>query len=127
MNANDTSSRILLVEDNEFDRGELAEALKARGYEVVAVSSALDALDYLRWRVAPPACVVLDMRLPVMTGWEFRKVLAEDSTLRNLPLIGVTAGGWKEGDEGEFAALISKPIRVEELVEAVKHAVGRRG
>lgn len=123
MELSDTATRVLIVEDDEVDRTDLAAALRAQGYEIISMANGLDALDYLRWRAKPPACVVIDMRMPIMTGWELRKALAEDPTLRDIPLVGVTTGQWKPDDARGFAALISKPIDFEELLAALRRCV----
>jgi CheY-like chemotaxis protein len=123
MELSDMASRVLIVEDDEVDRTDLAVALRAQGYEIVSLANGLDALDYLRWRARPPACLVIDMRMPIMTGWELRKTLADDPTLRDIPLIGVTTGHWKPDDVRGFAALISKPIDIEELLGALRRCI----
>ena len=117
--------RVILVEDDEDTRRALTVALKEDGYDVVAARNGLEALDHLRWRPSS-ACVVLDMRLPVMTGWEFRDILESDPRFRDVALIGITGGRWKPGDSRGFVALLSKPIDPRDLLEAV-HRWGGEG
>jgi two-component system response regulator (stage 0 sporulation protein F) len=119
MSETDRAKRVLLVEDNENSRRALADALQREGYEVVAVSDGLKALDILRWSWRP-ACVVLDMRMPVMTGWELRQTMEADPTLRDIPVLGMTGGHWKPEDAHGFAALLSKPIKLVDLLAALR-------
>jgi CheY-like chemotaxis protein len=118
--------KILVVEDNADNREALAEALAKAGYEVVAVENGLEALDHLRWSWRPE-CVVLDMRMPVMTGWELRETMAGDPRLRDIPVIGMTGGRWKPEDRARFFTVLSKPVVLTELLgglDAVWHLTG---
>jgi CheY-like chemotaxis protein len=96
----------------------LGEALEEAGYEVVTVENGLKALDHLRWSWRP-GCVVLDMRMPVMTGWELRETMAADPALGTIPVIGMTGGRWKPADAGQFFSVLAKPIVVTELLAAL--------
>jgi CheY-like chemotaxis protein len=120
MTSRHTANWVLLVEDDEVGRTELAATLRDWGYDVVAVANGLAGFDELRWEGPPPQCVVMDMRMPVMTGWDLRAAVAANPTLRDIPLIGVTAGRWKPEDALGFAALISKPIDLQQLRAALK-------
>lgn len=97
--------------------------LQSEGYDVVGATNGREALDQLRWGPSA-ACVVLDMRLPVMTGWEFLDVLESDPRLREVALIGITGGRWKPDDRHRFAARLSKPIDPGDLLTAVKSCGG---
>jgi len=111
----DSIKSVLIVEDDEDSRSALADVLEHEGYEVVAVRNGLEALDHLRWSWRP-GCVVLDMRMPIMTGWELRRIMAADPRLRDIPVIGVTGGRWKPQDTQGFVSLMAKPINVPELL-----------
>jgi len=114
--------RVLLVDDEVESRVALADFLAHEGYEVLAAASGLEALDHLRW-MWRPACVVLDMRMPVMTGWEVRKAMMDEESLRGVPIIGITGGRWRPDDAAGFAALLAKPIHYDELRLAVTRCV----
>jgi CheY-like chemotaxis protein len=111
--------RILLVEDDVEGQNAMVDFLQNEGYEVVAVANGLEGLNKLRWNWQP-ACVVLDLRMSVMTGWELRKAMEEDPKLRGIPVIAMTGGRWKPEDKAAFAALIAKPINYDELRAALK-------
>jgi len=82
-------SRILLVEDNEMNRDMLSQRLIRKGFQVdiavdgeQGVAAALSAL---------PDLILMDMSLPVMTGWEATRVLKLDPRTKQIPIIALTA------------------------------------
>jgi CheY-like chemotaxis protein len=105
---------VLLVDDNDHVANLLAYVVDREGYQVVRVRNGLQALDKLRWGLRP-WCLLLDMRMPVMTGWELRKEMEADPELRDIPVIGMTGGRWKPEDAVGFVALLEKPIDIEQL------------
>jgi CheY-like chemotaxis protein len=81
---------ILIVEDNADVREGLALLLRDDGYEVATASNGLEALDRLRGGLAP-SLILLDLMMPVMTGWEFRYEQLKDSKLAAVPIVLLTA------------------------------------
>jgi CheY-like chemotaxis protein len=80
---------ILIVEDNADLRDSLAELLQYEGYEVARAANGQEALRYLR-ECPPPCLILLDLMMPVMNGWEFRKQQLLDPTLSSIPVAIVT-------------------------------------
>lgn len=117
----DGAKNVLIVEDNEDSRTALADALEHEGYEVAAVANGVKALDSLRWH-RRPGCVVMDMRMPVMTGWELRVAMEADPRLRHIPAIGMTGGRWKPEDARHFVSLMNKPVKLDELLAGLEAA-----
>ena len=112
-----------LVVDDDHDIAELVRlALTDEGYEVVVASNGSAAL--LALETTPFDLILLDMRMPVMDGWEFARAYQARPAPRP-PIVVVTAAR----DAGERAAeidadgYISKPFSLEELLDAVKHHV----
>jgi len=112
-----------LVVDDDHDIAELVRlALTDEGYEVVVASNGSAAL--LAMETTPFDLILLDMRMPVMDGWEFARAFQARPEPR-APIVVVTAAR----DAGERAAeidadgYISKPFSLEELLDAVKHHV----
>jgi two-component system KDP operon response regulator KdpE len=69
--AEDLGRRIVIVDDDDDYREILRSLFAAEGYSVYTAGNgraALELLDVLR---PPPRCVILDLRMPVMDGWEF--------------------------------------------------------
>lgn len=109
------SCLILLVEDSNALRRELASLLRAEGYRVADFAGAVDALRQLRWGMHPCA-ILLDLRMAVMTGWEFRREVRDDPRLAAIPVVAMTAGNWKPEDLVEFTERIPKPVDVRLLL-----------
>jgi CheY-like chemotaxis protein len=116
----DTVKTILLVDDNHEVAKVLAYALTQEGYQVELATNGLNALDKLRWGLRP-WCLLLDMRMPVMTGWDLRSAMSADPQLRDIPVIGMTGGRWKSEDMHGFDALLEKPLHIEQLLDLVKN------
>src|SRR5215510_8699670 len=67
-----STQRVLVVDDDQDIRDALCELLRDEGYEAIAVANGEEALTYLKGGNLP--CVILlDLMMPVMDGWEFRR------------------------------------------------------
>jgi CheY-like chemotaxis protein len=77
---------VLIVEDNPETREVLRRLVGLRGFPTVTADDGLDALDYLR-RGGETAVIVLDMRMPNMDGWTFRRALQADPRFRDIPIV----------------------------------------
>lgn len=114
---------VLVVEDDRESLEATADVLKSRGYAVVGVASGLEAVSYLQ-KHAPPCLILLDLMLPMMDGWEFRKKQMEHPGLALIPV--VLLSGERALPEWAAALLVAdclqKPVTVERLIAAVtKH------
>jgi two-component system cell cycle response regulator DivK len=103
--------RIAVVEDNPDNRL-LVCALLEDLYELAEYETGDEALPQLR--VSPPDLVLLDISLPGMDGMEVLEHIRADSTLRELPVIALTAHA-SQADKEKFMAAgfddyMSKPI-----------------
>ena len=116
-------AKILLVEDNELNRDMLSRRLIRRGFDVVI---AVDGGQGADMAVSEsPDLILLDMSLPIMSGWDVAQKLKADSATRNIPIIALTAhamGGDREKalDAGcnEYE---TKPVEVKRLLEKMNH------
>lgn len=85
------SRNILIVDDSAFFRNLLSPLLSVAKFKVVAVESALDALN-LREQGYTFEAIISDIEMPEMTGFDFAKeVRAEKSIWKNIPLIALSA------------------------------------
>lgn len=108
------SKQVLIVEDDAAIRDGLAAILSEGGYEVVTAADGRDALERLHWGLRP-AVILLDLRMNVMTGWEFRAQQKKDAVIADIPVIAMTTGRWKPEDLTDFPEHILKPIDIPEL------------
>lgn len=118
--------RILLVEDNEFNRDMLSRRLQRRGFEVVIAEDG--ALGVSAAKSSPPDLILMDMDLPVLDGWEATRVLKSDDTMRRIPIIALTAHAMQSDCDRAYAAgcddFATKPIEFSTLVEKIHRALG---
>jgi signal transduction histidine kinase/DNA-binding response OmpR family regulator len=119
--------RILLVEDNGVNRLVATRLLERRGYTVVQATNGHQALAILNdAAVAGFACVLMDVQMPEMDGFECTAIIRnrEQATHAHLPIIAMTAHTMK-GDEARCLAAgmdgyLSKPIRPEEFFDVIE-------
>ena len=116
---------VLIVEDDESTGDVLASALNdERGYRAVRVGTADEALDRLA-RIDPDL-MVLDIRLPGMSGLELYDHVRADDRFRGLPVVFETGAGREHAEqlrERGIATYVKKPFDVEEVVRFVKRLV----
>ena len=109
---------VFVVEDDVDTRDMLGRFLELEGFRVEVASNGQDALDRLSSGVHP--CVILlDLMMPVMDGWQFRREQARDSGLANIPVIVVSAAGRDRMREIDANAFLAKPLDLEQLLERV--------
>ncbi|HEX9148342.1 MAG TPA: response regulator [Thermoanaerobaculia bacterium] len=114
------SRQVLVVEDDPELLGSLASFLQGEGYTVECARHGLEALGRLRGGCRPDV-ILLDLMMPIMTGWEFRDAQRQDSELSRIPVIVVSGmndseqhAAWLEAD-----GYVRKPIPVETLIETL--------
>jgi two-component system, cell cycle response regulator DivK len=109
-----TRKKILIVEDNEDNRHILIYRLRKIGdFEIKEAANGQDALAMIVQD--PPDLLFLDLKLPVLDGWETaRRIRAMQSPMKNLPIIALTAQAMVGDEEKALAAgcsdYIAKPI-----------------
>jgi HAMP domain-containing protein/CheY-like chemotaxis protein/signal transduction histidine kinase len=92
--------RLLLVEDDQNERNSVAELLSHEDIEIAAAETGAEALDQLRRDRVD--CVVLDLKLPDMSGFEVLETIRDDAELRDIPVVVFTG---RELSAEEDAAL----------------------
>jgi CheY-like chemotaxis protein len=80
---------VLIVEDDDDSRRMLELLLLSNEYETMTARNGEEALLLMRQR--RPCLVLLDLQMPVMSGWEFRERQLQDPTLADIPVLCVTA------------------------------------
>lgn len=82
--------RVLVVDDDDAIREVIAEVLRDHGYDVLAAANGEQALMTLNDE-PPPDLVLLDLMMPVMSGWEVLEQLQENVQLSEIPVVVVSA------------------------------------
>jgi len=108
--------RILVVDDNDAMRENLAEALELEGYAVAVASDGVSALARLG-EDPPPHAVLLDLHMPGMDGRELLARIRETPRLAGVRVV-LTTG--LSGARTEADALLMKPFGVRELLAALR-------
>ena len=97
------TKRLLVVEDNDIERQSIVELLGYDDIETVAVSTGGEALDAMRDKSFD--CVVLDLRLPDMTGFELLEKVHEDPALTDVPVVVFTGKELTDEEQGRLKAM----------------------
>ncbi len=119
--------KILVVEDNALNLKLFCDLLRAHDYVTEAVSDGREAVA--RAREVVPDLIVMDIQLPYVSGLELIEQLKADETLREVPVMAVTAYAG-QGDEARIRAAgadayVTKPISVMRFVEEVRGLLNR--
>jgi FixJ family two-component response regulator len=116
-------ARVLVAEDDDGMRDAIEALLEAAGIEVVAYASAEALLA--GGAVDGARCVICDLKLPAMSGFELLTILGTRGD--RLPLILITAhdepGVRREAARRGAAAFLTKPFAGNDLLEAIETAV----
>src|SRR5204863_3324499 len=80
--------RLLIVEDNPAEQLSIAELLGHDDIDLITVGTGAEALTALRTEA--PDCIVLDLRLPDMSGFDLLEAVRDDPALADLPVVVFT-------------------------------------
>jgi FixJ family two-component response regulator len=122
---NSNDSVVFVVDDDEDVRLALASLLESVGLQVAVFGSANDFLHSKRPDVA--ACLVLDVRLPGLSGLDFQSELAKSGI--QIPIIFMTGHGdipmSVKAMKGGAVEFLTKPFRDQDMLDAVQLALER--
>jgi CheY-like chemotaxis protein len=115
--------RVLVVDDEHDIQEAIAEVLADEDYRAMPASNGRDALKQLHAMDEKPCVILLDMKMPVMNGFQFRAAQQADPALQSIPVIILTANfqAAEVADLG-VAAFIRKPFDPDTLLETVNAA-----
>ena len=111
---------ILVVEDDDELRQYYRQALTFAGFEVEQARDGLSAL--YRIDADPPDLVVLDLGLPKVSGLTVQQEVAANALTRHIPIVVVT-GSPADLDELKVPCILRKPVRGDQLVDAVRRCL----
>jgi two-component system cell cycle response regulator DivK len=114
---------ILIVEDNELNMKLFNDLLEAHGYKTIKTRSGVEAVALARQH--RPDLILMDIQLPGISGLEVTQKMKNDSDLRHIPVIAITAFAMKGDEEkilqGGCEAYLSKPISIVKFLETVRN------
>ena len=113
-----TRRRLLVVEDDPDTRGAISALLTGAGYDVVGAADAEEAVDLIT-RGLRPRLIVVDLRLPGVSGTDLLHYIQSDHELRVIPRIIVTALR-REEVTATADAIFHKPCDLNAVLEAVR-------
>ena len=108
---------ILIVDDDAAAVDSLAEILTDAGYQVSSATNGKEALVYLRG-APPPRVIILDLFMPEMDGWEFRREQLKDPKLNSIPVVVMTGASIYAGIDANV--IVHKPLDVERFISLVE-------
>jgi len=111
---------ILIVEDDADLREMMAQLLTLEGYRASTVANGREALEYLSGGDKPDV-ILLDLMMPVMDGWEFRRHQQADPALADVPVIVLSALDQSRTANVSAHAFLKKPLDFDRLLELVRN------
>jgi FixJ family two-component response regulator len=122
---NDNESVVFVVEDEKLVRRALERLVRAAGLEVKTFASAQDFLRAERPDV--PACLILDVRLPDLSGMDVQQELIRSGV--ELPIVFVTGHGdipmTVRAMKAGAVEFLTKPFRDQDLLRAIEQGIGK--
>jgi CheY-like chemotaxis protein len=122
-------ARILLVEDNEMNRDMLSRRLERKGYQVTLAVDGQQALDLAA--ADKPDLILMDMSLPVISGWEATQKLKAGDATRGIPVIALTAHAMAEDERRDRESgcddYDTKPVELPRLLGKIEALLGNAG
>jgi CheY-like chemotaxis protein len=114
------AERVLIVDDDGVVRDGMERIFKRAGFAPITAPNGRVALELLRTGT-PTKVIVLDLMMPEMDGWMFRREQLRDPRLAHIPVIVLSAlsGAWVEG----VPPTLGKPVDVQQLLSQVRELI----
>ncbi len=111
---------VLIVEDDADLREMMAQLLSLEGFQTHAAANGRDALNYMHETGDHPDIILLDLMMPVMDGWEFRRHQQQDPELSGIPVVVLSALDPSRAGDLHPDAFLKKPLDFDRLLEIVR-------
>jgi len=122
-------SKILIVEDNEFNRDMLSRRLLRKGFEVMVAEDGTSGIRLAH--TAHPDIILMDVSLPDIDGLEVTRQLKGDDKTRSIPIIVITAhamvGDRQQSLEAGADDYHMKPVELVTLLSQIQTLLTRDG
>ena len=111
---------VLIVDDDPDCRELLGHVLAFEGFAVLSAGNGIEALHAARQH--HPRLILLDLMMPVMDGYQFRRHQAMDADIATIPVLCISGTYDAERAARQMGAIgcVAKPIAIDELVRVVK-------
>ena len=118
---------VLVVDDDDAIREALCDLLEDAGFATIAARHGLEALTVLTTLPTVPTFILLDLMMPIMDGWAFCRSRWKSRTLREIPVILISAVDMSESNRPTgIDAFLPKPIDVDTFSRLAARMAGRR-
>ena len=121
-----SSISVLIVDDKEMNRLVLKEMLEAAGFLTIEAENGKVAVE--RTKEFKPAIVFMDIKMPVMDGYEAVRRIKADETTRAIPVFALTASAFTNDEEkilaSGFDGFLAKPFKRSSLFRLIKDKSG---
>jgi CheY-like chemotaxis protein len=118
---------VLVIDDDDAIRASLAELLDDAGFRTIDARHGLEALDILTTIEELPTFILLDLMMPVMDGWAFCDVRDKSGTLREIPIVCISAAPISRSERpAGIDAFMAKPIDLDNFVWLADRMAGRK-
>jgi CheY-like chemotaxis protein len=112
---------ILIVEDDRSIRDMMKSVLELEGYSVIAAENGKQGIEALESSV-PPNVILLDMMMPVMSGWDFLDFIRANAQMSKIPVVIVSAYS-EIAKSVKPQVFVPKPIHLRNLLDAIEKCV----
>ncbi|MEG4281534.1 AAA family ATPase [Microcoleus sp. A006_D1] len=117
-----TKKKLLVADDMRENRSVLIHLLQPLGFEIIEAVDGQDCLN--KAQEFQPDCILIDLVMPVMDGFEAMRQIRKLPQLQNVVAIGTSASIMETEKQGSLAAgcnaFLPKPIRAEELLNCLQ-------
>lgn len=119
--------KVLIVEDNEMNRDMLSRRLERKGFSVTCACDGQEGIE--KAQTERPDVILMDLRMPVIDGWEATRRLKADPDTRSIPIIVLTAHAMDGDRERALQAgcdeFDTKPVELERLIAKIDQFLKR--
>ncbi len=117
---------VLVVDDDSAVRRAVARFLRAEGLDVLEASNGEEGLKQLR-RAPDVSAILLDLRMPIMDGWTFRREQRLDPAIAGIPVVIMSGADVDRFAELDAAATFEKPVQMSEVTVVLRRLCDREG
>lgn len=119
--------RIMIVDDSSTNNILYESILADEGYDILVSEDSKAALNRLKKEL--PDLLLLDLMMPGMDGFHFMQEKNTDKSIKNIPVVMVTAKADKESEQKAYdlgvKRYLTKPVGIMEIVQTVKEVLNK--